>query len=43
MVGSIGLVIQVEARGGFLGYGPFDLCALVPMVEGGDGDDFRPH
>lgn len=43
VVGSVGLVIQVEARGGFLGYGPLDLCALVPLVEGSDGDDFRPH
>lgn len=43
VVGSVGLVVQVEARGGFLGHGSLDLRALVPLVEGGDGDDVRPH
>ena len=38
-----GLVVQVQPRHCLPGHGALYLRALVPLVEGGYGDDVRPH
>lgn len=42
VVRLVGLVVQIQAGCGFLGDSPFYLRALVPLVKGRDGNDFRP-
>lgn len=36
-------VVQIQASWCCLGDGFLNLCALMPLVEGGDGDYLRPH
>lgn len=37
------LVVQVHPPDGLFRYCPLNLCALMPLVEGSDGDDLRLH
>lgn len=36
-------VVQIQASWRRLGDSFLDLCALMPLIEGGDGDYLRPH